>query len=368
MPTTEHLTRIEGVRKMLKEMREQREAEDARRASLHSLERLAEDGAKLRQQIESNDDMIAVLETSRSARAGCRAGDDCFYAPREVRIQDRYRIRVEGVRDELGADYYRTKHYYHVLCFEAMMDLEDMIPSGNFVCDAGGAWGLLVRKWFQHRGRIDEKVLVEYIRARKEWEEKHYSGSFTPDLSADSEPEDADSETEGILASGSTSSVSETNEGSQEEVGSPVLQDCVTDEGWVSLFFLLGNPEAGAGQMSFTRDPRQSFMFRPVNPWPDADEGIEAEEYGPKTEAEVNTEAEQQRIRRDEKREKMRAVWEILHPPATVDSDSLDPEDDDAEPHEGAGEGHKRRRSNSDGEESEKRRKCTDGEDIGGQA
>lgn len=105
----------------------QREAEAARRASLHPTERLAEDGAKLRQEIESNDDMIAVLEVSRSARAGCRAGD-CFYAPR-IHIQDEFRIRVEGVRGEFDPAHYRATHYYHVLCFEAMMDLDEMIPS-----------------------------------------------------------------------------------------------------------------------------------------------------------------------------------------------------------------------------------------------
>ena len=116
----------------------EREAEISRRASLHPIERLAEDGVKLRKQIESNYDMVAVLEVSRSARAGCRAGD-CFYGHRDHSIQDEFRIRVENVRGEW--DYYRNMHYYHVLCFEAMMDLEDMIPARKFLCDGNQNWG-----------------------------------------------------------------------------------------------------------------------------------------------------------------------------------------------------------------------------------
>ncbi|KAK3359525.1 hypothetical protein B0T25DRAFT_100945 [Lasiosphaeria hispida] len=361
---------IEERREMIREMDEQyerdepkrraeaaqREAEITRRASLHPTERLAEDGVKLRQKIESNDDMIAVLEVSRSARAGCRAGD-CFYAPR-IHIQDEFRIRVEGVRGEFDPAHFRTKHYYHVLCFEAMMDLGEIIPSGKFVCDAGETWGLLVRKWFQHRGRINEKVLVEYIKEREEWDKKH-SGGFSPALIralfANTERRGADDGTEGIASS--SASVPETTVASRKEDGSPVLREYEIDEGWVSLFFLLRLPEIGAGRIHFMQDPRRPFMLQAVDPWPDAYERVEAEEYGPKTEEEVSMEIERQRNRQDEKQETMRMVWEIWHRPATEVPDSLDPDDDDAEAAEGAGEGHKRRRSHSDGEESEEKRR-----------
>jgi hypothetical protein len=346
----------------------QREVEIARRASLHPTERLAEDGVKLRQKIESNDDMIAVLEVSLSARAVCRAGD-CFFAPR-THIQDEFRIRVEGVRSEFDPAHYRTKHYYHVLCFEAMMDLDEMIPSGKFVCDAGETWGLLVRKWFQHRGRINQKVLVDYIKEREEWDKKHYAGlspALIRALFADTERRGADDGTEGI--SSSSASVPETTVASRKEDGSPVLRQYVTDEGWVSLFLLLRRPEIEAGRMHFMQDPRRPFMLQAVDPWSDAYERVEVEEYGPKTEEEASMEIERQRKRQDEKQEMMRRVWEIGHRPATEVPDSLDPDDDDSEAAEGAGEGHKRRRSHSDGEESEeKRRKIHGGEDIGGEA
>jgi len=62
-------------------------------------------------------------------------------------------------------------------------------------------------------------------------------------------------------------------------------------------------------------------------------------------------------------------IWEIWHRLATEVLDFLDPDVNDVEPVEGAGESHKRRYSHSDGEESEeKRRKVQGGEDIGGEA
>ncbi|KAK0745758.1 hypothetical protein B0T18DRAFT_488480 [Schizothecium vesticola] len=288
----------EEPREMRKEMEEQyernepkrraetaqREAEIARRANLHPTERLAEDGVKLRQEIESKDDMIAVLEVSRSARAGCRASD-CFYAPR-IHIQDKFRIRVEGVRGQFDPAH-RAKQYYHVLCFEAMMDWDKIIPSGKFVCDAGETWGLLVRKWFQHRGRINEKVLVEYVKEREEWDMKHYGGfsrALIRALFADTERRGADDGAEGIASS--SASVPETTVASRKEDGSPVLREYVMNEGWVSLFLLLQLPEIEGGRMQFMQDPRRPFVLQAVDPWPDANERVGAEEYGPKTEEE----------------------------------------------------------------------------------
>jgi len=176
------------------------------------------------------------------------------------------------------------------------MDLDEMIPSGKFVCSAGETWGLLVRKWFQHRGRINEKVLVEYIKEREEWDEKHYGGlspALIRALFADTERRHAGDGVEGIASS--SASVPETAVVSWKEDGSPILRDYSTDENWVNLFSLLRLPEIGAGRMDFMQDPRRPFMFQAVDPWPDAYERVEAEGYGLKTEEEVSMEIERQR-------------------------------------------------------------------------
>jgi hypothetical protein len=68
-----------GWQARMDKMNREQEAEDARRRSLHPTERLAEDGAKLRKEIESHDDMSVVLEVSASSRSMCRASKDCFY-------------------------------------------------------------------------------------------------------------------------------------------------------------------------------------------------------------------------------------------------------------------------------------------------
>lgn len=227
-----------------------------------------------------------------------------------------------------------------------------------------------MRKWFQHGGRINEKVLVEYIREREEWDKNHPGGlslALIRAAFAATERRGADDGSEGTASS--SASGPETTVASRNEDGPPILRDHVIDGGWVSLFVLLRRPEIKAGRMHFMQDPRRPFMFQTVDPWPDAYERVEAKEYGPKTEEEVRVEVERQRNRQDKKQETMRMVWEVWHRPATEVPDSLDPEDDDAEPAQDAGEGHKRRRSHFDGEESEdKRRKVQGGEDIGGEA
>lgn len=68
----------EGSRPKYEALQAKYEAEQARRASLHPTERLVEDGTKLRQAMEENADMVALLEVPLSDRSCCRAGD-CFY-------------------------------------------------------------------------------------------------------------------------------------------------------------------------------------------------------------------------------------------------------------------------------------------------
>jgi len=310
-------------------------AENARRASLHPTERLAEDGAKLLQEIESNDDMVAVLEASRSARAGCRASD-CFYYRRDRAIQDEFRIRLENVRGEL--DHYRTKHYYHVLCFEAMMDLEGMIPARKFLCDPNHNWGLIVRKWFEHRGRIDPKVLVEFIKEREGWEKKQHGGI-------------------------PLTLVNSVNGPSKEKDTGPVLGDFVTSRPCELLVSLLQLSEIEAGRMQFISHPSRPFMLQGFG-WPGVDRSIEGEAYGPKTEEEVRIELEQQQEWQDEKREILRDGWDYWQSPTDESPGTSVAGDDETEPEATTADTHKRGRSMSaDGEEKGSKRqkvRCDD--------
>ncbi|KAF7552131.1 hypothetical protein G7Z17_g4538 [Cylindrodendrum hubeiense] len=148
-----------------------REAEETRRRNLEPHERLQEDGAALQLEIESNPDMLVFLETSRSQNAQCHAKDDCFYVRNEAAfdnfIWDKSRIRVNGVRDET---YWGVEtHYYHVICFNYMISVEDLIPS-KFKLE--GSWGLMVRKWYQHKGCIDLDKIAAYIAEYKAYEER----------------------------------------------------------------------------------------------------------------------------------------------------------------------------------------------------
>jgi hypothetical protein len=339
-----------------------REAEIARRASLHPTERLAEDGAELRHQIEFYDDMIAVLEVSRSARASCRA-DDCFFAPR-IAIQDEFRIRVEGVRGDLM--HYRTNHYYHIICFEAMMDVEDMVSSRKFICDGGEEWGLIVRKWFQNWGQIDHEVLVKYIKDREDWERKHFGicAGMPPALRRvlfAAEKRDVHDGTEGVTSSSASGPETTVTSGKKDDC--PVLQHYVSSEPWVGLSLLVRLPEIWAGRMQFMQDPRQPLMWQAIESWPDVYEGLELGEYGPRTEEEVNMEIEQHQQRLDDKRHLLRLVWEHWHAPAPEVPISSGLGDDDVKLAECVVESRKRSRSHSaDGEESGKKRRKLQGD------
>jgi len=64
--------------------------------------------------------MTVFLETTRSQRAHCRAGDDWFYVQAKANcgafIWHDYRIRLDGATDNLH--WAKSTHYYHVLCFD----------------------------------------------------------------------------------------------------------------------------------------------------------------------------------------------------------------------------------------------------------
>lgn len=156
-----------------RELTAQWEAEQERRHNLDLCDRLMEDGRELRQKIESNSAMIAFLEKSRSGRARCRAYDDCcIYAQENTAtgktIATKFRIRLEGVKDP--SFWGLTTHYYHVECFECMVDLEELIPEKVQLEDR--SWGLMVRKWFEHRGQTNLAKIETYIKEYKVFEKE----------------------------------------------------------------------------------------------------------------------------------------------------------------------------------------------------
>jgi len=58
------------------------------------------------------------------------------------------------------------------VCSDLMVDLEDLIPT-KFRLDPQASWGLLIRKWFEHKGCISLDKLATYIEAYKAYQEKH---------------------------------------------------------------------------------------------------------------------------------------------------------------------------------------------------
>lgn len=156
-----------------------RAAEAERRNSLGPRGRLREDGRKFQEEILANQNMLVTLEISRSDRAQCRAEADCLFlhagAPRQRAITTETRIRVDGV-DSLS-HWAPTTYFYHVLCFEEMVDLEELLPT-KFKLDPQTGWGLLARKWFEHKGCIDVDKIAAFIEAFKAYH-KDYSGFST---------------------------------------------------------------------------------------------------------------------------------------------------------------------------------------------
>ncbi|KAB5513625.1 hypothetical protein GE09DRAFT_1295047 [Coniochaeta sp. 2T2.1] len=223
-----------GWQARIDQMVREQEAEEARRRSLHPTERLAEDGAKLRKEIESHDDMSVVLEVSASSRSICRAGKDCFHVyihPGNYReraaIHDDFRIRVSGVLGELS--HWRTTHFYHILCFVAMMDVEELIPSKKFTFECGPGWGLMVMKWEMHRGRVNLDVLAKFIDDVEQWEEK--KENFKSSAAASLGIADGDAE------------ASPTRPPAATQETKPVLQNYVTNaEGGANLWELMNHP------------------------------------------------------------------------------------------------------------------------------
>lgn len=141
------------------------EAESNRRKALSPLERLREHGQKLQQQIETDDEMLAVLEKSVSDRANCRAKKDCLYGPRyhyfPFAITDKYRICLHGVEN---LDWFgRRKNYYHIRCFSHMVDVPALIPSKLKLNGGPERWPVMVQEWYQHQGRFDMDKVAAFL-------------------------------------------------------------------------------------------------------------------------------------------------------------------------------------------------------------
>lgn len=143
-------------------------------------ERLKGKGQELLHQLEVNDRMVFFLQESprnHRGRARCRA-EDCVYVlanhPDGRYITDDYRICVDKGRSSSG------KHYYHVLCFECMIDLKPLISSKFWMAGPSWIWGLMVRKWFKHKGSIALDKIALFLEERDAYnkENREFSGAY----------------------------------------------------------------------------------------------------------------------------------------------------------------------------------------------
>lgn len=183
---------------------ERSNAEDERRRTLSPIEalkvaaeRLETTGQALFRGFERSRGTIILQETpvSHNGGARCRAGEDCLqrimveatlremlrensnlqynhdqYDKRDI-IDDDYRILVNR--------HIFHKQYYHIRCFETMVDLAPLIPD-KFLLDIDTtrqgifevppSWGLMFRTWFKQRGHIDLDKIAAYIDAEKAYQ------------------------------------------------------------------------------------------------------------------------------------------------------------------------------------------------------
>lgn len=329
------------------------EAGAARRAGIHPTERLAEDGAKLRQKIESEPGMAAVLEVSRSHRSRCRA-DDCFY--RDPSIRDRLRIRVDGVRGDLP--HYRTTHYYHIMCFEAIIHVEDMIPSGKFVYDNNDTWGLMMIEWFKHRGWIDPDALAQCMKAWDKWERRHdmvLGPDYRPMLANKMEESIDDTEASAIPG---------------KEGEFPALHNYVAKDPQVcrGLFLLVNHSEIQNMGGRVIQAPWLPSGSQGVAPWEDANAG--GGKLIPEVEEDDDTAvANREKQRKDYRKVMFRRIWDEVHEEDVSAAEARPIEDSPGEGGEGDSENcqggdQKRKRSHTDSESDGD--ECQEKENAGG--
>lgn len=119
--------------------------------------------------------MVVVLEVSASRRAKCRAEDDCIYLEDDLYngnfITDDVRICVCGAE---SLDWFgRTKHFYHVQYFSSMVDLRALLPENFKMGVSSGRWGLMVEKWFEHKGCIDLERITTFFGELEACKQQH---------------------------------------------------------------------------------------------------------------------------------------------------------------------------------------------------
>jgi hypothetical protein len=159
-------------------------AEAERCRNLSTTERLEEDGQTLLRDVERLNKAIVLQKAPRNDNSGARCGADegCLSVHRmrqifgedtdlqHVRpdprlIRDQYRIFI----DKESLD--KRCLYYHLECFEAMVDLKSLVPD-KFSLDTstvGGlpSWGLMLREWFEKKGNVALDEIAAYIDAEK---------------------------------------------------------------------------------------------------------------------------------------------------------------------------------------------------------
>ena len=166
--------RLERTPEYYKHLDEEFRADEERRSRMSQKEKMAENGRELQRLLERSPEITMFLQPSppgRMGKAQCRARDCLFFdrSPRqETRITDDYRIVL--ISDE--------REYFHVLCLETMLDLPSLAPT-KFRLDTESyrwndgwpwTWGLMLRLWFEHGGRIDLAKVKSYIKSYKKFE------------------------------------------------------------------------------------------------------------------------------------------------------------------------------------------------------
>ena len=162
-------------KRLLQEMLDKEKASDEawamekeRRHNIGPEARAVEDGDELLREIEADDNTLVVLQQSSSNRARCRAGEYIHVEMEGANgqyIADQFRICVDKGRA------YDGKHYYHTICFERMIALEKLFPSKILMKGGPWNWGLMVRRWFENRGRINPDKIAAYIEAKERYDE-----------------------------------------------------------------------------------------------------------------------------------------------------------------------------------------------------
>lgn len=199
--TEENIARMNASLAWFTAEAERSKAEQERRRNLpptealeEAAERLERTGQRLFCGFERFRGTIILQETpvSHNGGARCRAEDDCL---QRVMVET---ALGEMLREKSNLQYYDVLHrkrgkilddyrilvnrgpfdkgYYHIRCFETMVDLAPLIPDKFFLdtntsrvgaFEAPPSWGLMFRSWFENKGHIDLEKIEAYIDAEK---------------------------------------------------------------------------------------------------------------------------------------------------------------------------------------------------------